>query len=78
MPLRWFYGGFFYRRGSQGTSTFTLGHKSGNVIYRKKGLLVGDKVERQCDEFSDHLNLVRNPKEFGEFVALEHGKPVYV
>lgn len=58
---------------------FTLGHEIGhNVIYRKKGLLAGDKVERQCDEFSDHLNLVRNPKEFGEFVALERGKPVYV
>jgi len=55
---------------------FTLGHELGhNVIYRKKGVLAGDKVEKQCDEFSDRLQLVRNPRDFGEFVPLVRGRP---
>ena len=50
---------------------FTLGHEIGhNVIYRRKGVLAGGKVEKQCDKFSESLSLARNPKNFGDLISI--------
>lgn len=45
------------------TQLFALGHEIGHhVIYKKSGQLFGEEVERQCDKFSEDLNIVPNTK----------------
>lgn len=60
----------FTKKEAKELQLFTLGHEIGHcVIFRKGGGLKGKEIEKRCDEFSERLNIVRNPKDLGEFIA---------